>query len=362
MIQLAFDVTLGPFRLAPKLNASSGITVVFGPSGAGKTLTLEAVAGLLQPDHGHITIDRCPLFDEAAGINVPAHDRNLGYLVQNYGLFPHMTVAQNVAYGLWNLSRNQRDARVSELLKMLNVQELAARRPAEISGGQAQRVALARAIARGPQVLLLDEPFAALDLGNATALRRELRRLVRELKLTALLVTHDLSEAYAIGDRIAVMDGGEVLQVGELDHVASRPRNAHVARLLGIANILNGEVVTDDGEIWVQTPIGILYPAQQSHVDGTTVEVAIRSDRIRLEDSDQLPDGRPNTLPIEIIDESDSGTFRMLYVRVPGRDGTRGDMLEMQIAKQFYEAMDVASGRQWRIYIPPEAVYVMGLL
>ena len=274
MIHLSFDVTLGPFRLTPKLNASPGITVIFGPSGAGKTLTLEAVAGLLQPDHGHITIDRRTLFDAAAGINVPAHDRNLGYLVQNYGLFPHMTVAQNVAYGLWNLSSDQRDARVSELLN---------RRPSEISGGQAQRVALARAIARGPHVLLLDEPFAALDLGNATALRRELRRLVRELKLTALLVTHDLSEAFAIGDRIAVMDGGEVLQVGELDHVANRPQNARVARLLGIANILSGAVVNDNGESWVQTPIGNLYPEQQSYGDGKTVQVAIRSDQIRLE-------------------------------------------------------------------------------
>ena len=360
MIQLSFEVTLGPFHLAPTLNASPGITVVFGPSGAGKTLTLEAVAGLLQPDHGHITIDRRPLFDAAAGINVPAHDRNLGYLVQNYGLFPHMSVAQNVAYGLWNLSRNQRDVRVSELLDLLGVQELAARRPSEISGGQAQRVALARAIARGPQVLLLDEPFAALDLGNATALRRALRRLVRELNLTALLVTHDLSEAYAIGDRIAVMDGGEVLQVGELDHVASCPQDAHVARLLGIANILDGVVVIDDGQTWVQTTIGNLYSAQQSHVVGTTVEVAIRSDRIRLEDVDESSDGRPNTLPIEIVDESDFGTSQMLYVRVPACGRTRGEVLELQIAKQSYEAMDMAS-RQWRIYIPPEAICVMDL-
>ena len=153
MIQLSFEVTLGPFHLAPTLNALPGITVVFGPSGAGKTLTLEAVAGLLQPDHGHITIDRRPLFDAAAGINVPAHDRNLGYLVQNYGLFPHMSVAQNVAYGLWNLSRNQRDVRVSELLDLLGVQELAARRPSEISGGQAQRVALARDLRQVQPVL-----------------------------------------------------------------------------------------------------------------------------------------------------------------------------------------------------------------
>ena len=359
MIQLSFDVTLGPFRLTPKLNALPGITVVFGPSGAGKTLTLEAVAGLLQPDHGHITIDRRTLFDAAAGINVPAHDRNLGYLVQNYGLFPHMTVAQNVAYGLWNLSRDQRDARVSELLNMLGVQELADRRPAEISGGQAQRVALARAIARGPHVLLLDEPFAALDLGNATALRRELRRLVRELKLTALLVTHDLSEAFAIGDRIAVMDGGEVLQVGELDHVASRPQNARVARLLGIANILNGAVVNDDGQTWVQTPIGNLYPTQQSYVEGTTVQVAIRSDQIRLEDADQLSDGRPNILSVEIVDESDFGMSQMLSVRVTERGRTCGEVLELQITKQAYEAMDVASRRQWRICIPPESICVM---
>ena len=265
------------------LNIESGTTYgLVGESGCGKSTTLNLVAGFIQPDSGLIH-----LHGKIANM-LPPQKRRLGMVFQSWALFPHMTVAQNVAYGLWNLSSDQRDARVSELLNMLGVHELTDRRPSEISGGQAQRVALARAIARGPHVLLLDEPFAALDLGNATALRRELRRLVRELKLTALLVTHDLSEAFAIGDRIAVMDGGEVLQVGELDHVANRPQNARVARLLGIANILSGTVVNDNGESWVQTPIGNLYPEQQSYGDGKTVQVAIRSDQIRLEVVDHL--------------------------------------------------------------------------
>ena len=360
MIQIDVTLTLGSFRLAPKLQVGPGITVLFGQSGAGKTLTLEAVAGLLTPHSGRIAIHGCPVFDSAAGLNVPPYDRRLGYVVQSYALFPHLTVAQNVAYGVFDLPRTERDRRVDGLLRTLGIDDLADRRPSQISGGQAQRTAVARALVRRPQALLLDEPFAALDAGVALTLRRELRRLVRDLNLPVLMVTHDLTEASHIGDRIAVMDAGQVLQVGDRSDVLQRPRSARVARLLGIANVLEGEAVASDSGVRVHTPIGPLQTAQADVAEGT-VRVALRSDQIILTRPDRpdRPDDRPNLLEVQITDEADFGHSRTLYARVPNATTPSAPTIEIQIAPHPYQVMGVATRRHWRVHIPPEAVHVM---
>ena len=358
MIEIDVNHTLASFRLAPKLQAGPGITVLFGKSGAGKTLTLEAVAGLLTPHSGRIAIHGCQVFDSAAGLNVPPYDRRLGYVVQSYALFPHLTVAQNVAYGVFDLPRAERDRRVDGLLRTLGIDDLADRRPSQISGGQAQRTALARALVRRPQALLLDEPFAALDEGVSLTLRRELRRLVRDLNLPVLMVTHDLTEASHIGDRIAVMDAGQVLQVGDRPDVLHRPQSARVARLLGIANVLEGRVIGSENGVAVHTPIGPLQTAQTDITEGT-VQVALRADQIILTRPDRSPEDRPNTLDVEIVDEADFGHSRTLYARVPDATIHSAPTLEIQIAPHPYQVMGVATRRHWRAHIPPEAVHVM---
>ena len=357
MIQIDIALTLGDFRLASKLQVGPGITVLFGQSGAGKTLTLEAVAGLLTPDCGRIAIHSRPVFDASAGLNVPPYDRRLGYVVQSYALFPHLTVAQNVTYGVFDLPRAEREHRVAGLLRTLGIQDLADRRPAQISGGQAQRTALARALVRRPEALLLDEPFAALDEGVALTLRRELRRLVRDLDLPVLMVTHDLTEASHIGDRIAVMDAGQVLQIGDRPHVLQRPRTARVARLLGIANVLEGKVAGSENGTAVHTPIGPLQTAQTGITKGP-VHIAIRADRIILTRPDR-PDERPNILDIQITDEADFGHSRTLYARVADAASPDDPTVEIQIAPHPYQVMGVATRRHWRVHIPPDAVHVM---
>ena len=357
MINIDITHRLGNFRLAPKLQVGPGITVLFGQSGAGKTLTLEAIAGLLTPDEGRIAIHHRPVFDAAAGLNVPPYDRRLGYVVQSYALFPHLTVAQNVAYGVFDLSRGEREQRVDSLLTTLGIQDLADRRPAQISGGQAQRTALARALVRRPDALLLDEPFAALDEGVALTLRRELRRLVRDLDLPVLMVTHDLTEASHIGDRIAVMDAGQILQVGDRPHVLQRPRSARVARLLGIANVLEGNVIGSENGIAVHTPVGPLKTAQTGIPEGP-VHVAIRTDQIILTRPDR-PDDRPNILDIQITDEADFGHSRTLYARVAKAAIPDAPTIEIQIAPHPYQVMGVATRRRWRVHIAPDAVHVM---
>lgn len=358
MIQIDVTRTLGDFRLAPRLQVGPGITVLFGQSGAGKTLTLEAIAGLLTPDSGSIAIHERPVFDAATGLNVPPYDRRLGYVVQSYALFPHLTVAQNVAYGVFDLPRAEREQRVDSLLSTLGIQDLADRRPSQISGGQAQRTALARALVRRPQALLLDEPFAALDEGVALTLRRELRRLVRDLDLPVLMVTHDLTEASHIGDRIAVMDAGQVLQVGDRPDVLQRPHSARIAHLLGIANVLEGKVSRSENGVAVNTPVGQLQTAQTDITEGP-VRIAIRADQIILTRPDRPSDDRPNTLDVQITDEADFGHSRTLYARLANGAGPTAPTLEIQIAPHPYQVMGVATRRHWRVHIPPQAVHVM---
>lgn len=358
MIRIDVTLTLGDFRIAPSLQVGPGITVLFGQSGAGKTLTLEAIAGLLTPHSGRIAIHDRPVFDAATGLRVPPYDRRLGYVVQSYALFPHLTVAQNVAYGVFDLPRGEREQRVGSLLTTLGIQDLADRRPAQISGGQAQRTALARALVRRPEALLLDEPFAALDEGVALTLRRELRRLVRDLNLPVLMVTHDLTEASHIGDRIAVMDAGQVLQVGARPHVLQHPISARVARLLGIANVLEGKVTCSENGVAVNTPIGQLQTAQADIAEGP-VCIAIRADQIILTRPDRPPDNRPNTLDVDITDEADFGHSRTLYARLANAGEASAPTLEVQIAPHPYQVMGVATRRHWRVHIPPEAVHVM---
>ena len=359
MIQIDVSLTLGGFRLAPKLQVGPGITVLFGQSGAGKTLTLEAAAGLLTPDGGRIAIHDRLVFDAATGVNVPPYDRRLGYVVQSHALFPHLTVAQNVAYGVFDLPRAERDRRVDGLLRTLGIQDLADRRPSQISGGQAQRTALARALVRRPEALLLDEPFAALDEAVALTLRREIRRLVRELNLPVLMVTHDLTEASHIGDRIAVMDEGQVLQVGDRSDVLQRPCSARVARLLGISNVLEAEAQAFDDAVTVHTSIGPLQTTQAPRDIQGSVQIALRADQIILTRPDRSPDDRPNTLDVEIVDEADFGHSRTLYARVPDASTPSAPTLEIQIAPHPYQVMGVATRRHWRVHIPPEAVHVM---
>jgi molybdate transport system ATP-binding protein len=180
MLDVAIDKRLGAFHLRPRFAVGRELLVLFGHSGSGKSLTLQAIAGLLRPDAGCIAIDGRPVFDAARGLDEPPQRRGVGLVVQDYALFPHLSVRDNIAFGLDRLRPQERRARVAELVKLLELDGLEDRRPAQISGGQAQRVALARALAPRPRLLLLDEPFSALDSAIRVGLRRELARLKRE--------------------------------------------------------------------------------------------------------------------------------------------------------------------------------------
>lgn len=236
---LDLDITVrrDSFALSLELSVAAGeVVAVLGRNGAGKSTLLSALAGLLRPDSGRITLAGRVLTDASSGVHVPPHRRGIGLLAQDPLLFPHMTVAANVAFGPRSrgISRTDSAALVTRLLSDVDAAEFADRRPGQLSGGQAQRVAVARALASEPELLLLDEPFAALDVDAAPALRAMLRRVLRDSGRTALLVTHDPLDALVLADRVVVLSGGEIVEQGETRAVLSRPRTAFTARIAGL--------------------------------------------------------------------------------------------------------------------------------
>jgi molybdate transport system ATP-binding protein len=252
MDALALDVvlTLRRFRLELGLAVGRETFALVGPSGAGKTSVLRAVAGLARPERGRIAVDGRVLFDASAGIDRPPEERRVGFVFQEYALFPHMTVQQNVAYA--------GGTKAADTLDRLGVTALAKAYPGELSGGERQRVGLARALARDPEVLLLDEPMSALDTHTRAGVRAELRRTLDQLDLPVLLVTHDFQDAAVLADRLGVLVEGRLLQVGTAGELVASPEDPFVASFTG-ANVLAGlarraaggltEVTLEDGSV-----------------------------------------------------------------------------------------------------------------
>src|SRR3989440_9184584 len=223
------------------------ITVFFGPSGAGKSTTLRCLAGLDRPERGTIHFGNEIWFDAARNIFFPPQRRRIGYLFQDYALFPHLRVVHNIGYGLGNIAAPERRQRIEEITALLGLTGLENHYPRQLSGGQQQRVALARALVCRPRLLLLDEPLSALDAPTREHLRRQLRHWLVALRMSTILVTHDRIEALALGDHLVVFDAGRVCQSGSVQEVFSAPVDRAVARIVGVDTIEPGKIlqVTD---------------------------------------------------------------------------------------------------------------------
>jgi len=259
---------------------------LLGPSGCGKTTLLRMVAGLELPDNGQVLLG-----DEDITL-LPASKRLVNTVFQSYALFPHLSIFENVAFGLRSrkISQNEVKSRVNRRLEMLGLEEMADRYPHQLSGGQQQRVALARALVNEPKVLLLDEPMSALDARLRSQVQVELRRLQRKLGQTFILVTHDQAEALVVSDRIAVMNEGEIIQHGSPKEVYEQPKNRFVAKFLGAANLIEGQHV--NGRL--ETGIGSFDLQQPPPWDHGTV--AIRPERIQVANQPPQQNGVKATL------------------------------------------------------------------
>ncbi len=268
------------------------LTFLLGPSGCGKTTILRMIAGFLEPTSGKI------FFGDRDVSRTPAEKRGCGMVFQSYALWPHMTVAQNVSFGLEvrGDSRDEIQRKVGQALEMVRMGEYAERKPNQLSGGQQQRVALARAIVYRPDVLLLDEPLSNLDAKLRLEMRGEIRRIVDELKVTAIYVTHDQKESLSLADQMVVLRGGRIEQVGGPREMYERPANAFVAEFLGETNFLPGTVLGADGgsTVRVQTTAGML---QSSMTDGRTngdrLTVSVRPEALRMLDSTNVAPDAP---------------------------------------------------------------------
>ena len=243
MLSFTLEKLLRDFTLDVSLEVGTETLALIGYSGCGKSTMLRLLAGLLDPDRGRIELDGRVLLDTETGRSVPPEKRNVGYLVQSYALFPHLSVTDNVAYGIRHLDKSEKTQRLEDALNLVGIRHLAEAMPANLSGGEQQRVALARAMARRPEFLLLDEPLSALDVTTRTRVRSELREILESLAIPTIVVTHDYEDARILGNKIAVMESGKILQTGSAQEISRRPANTFVAAFTetNLAPVGNGD-------------------------------------------------------------------------------------------------------------------------
>jgi spermidine/putrescine ABC transporter ATP-binding subunit len=296
--------------------AEGEFVTLLGPSGCGKTTTLRIVAGFVRPSGGRVWLGGEDVTER------PPQKRNVGMVFQDYALFPHLTVAENVGFGLKarGVKAKAIADRVDEMLELVQLSSLALRRPAQLSGGQQQRVALARAIAHPPSVLLMDEPFSALDRQLRESMQVELRRIQRSVGITTLFVTHDHAEALTLSDRIVVMDGGRVQQAGDPETIYRRPVSRFVAQFLGPLNLLDGVTAGRDAN-WSRVSVdGQCLRVPLSDADGS-VSLGVRPEHLSLLGAG-ADAGLNNRIPARVTSRIFQGGKFKLIVAVAGKDWT----------------------------------------
>lgn len=315
---------------------------LLGPSGCGKTTLLRIIAGLDFPDTGELRLGG------KEALNIPAHHRAVNTVFQSYALFPHLTVRDNVAFGLRmkNLPREQIERRVRGIMELTRISDLESRKSTQLSGGQKQRVALARALVNEPEVLLLDEPLGALDLKLRKELQQELRALQRRTGITFIHVTHDQDEALSMSDRIAIMDAGRIVQLGTGQELYERPRNRFVAQFLGGCNLLPASVRRrHNGEVVVHTTLGELHVRTSDARAQFTL--AIRPEKILF-----APNNSSNMFAGEVVETTFTGAETHALVR----SGT--ETLRV-VSVNAVGAERVTVGARVPVSLPPEALTVL---
>jgi molybdate transport system ATP-binding protein len=360
----------GGFTLDVEWSAGDGVAVLFGPSGAGKTLTLQCLAGLVRPDAGRVVVNGQVLFDADAGIDRPPQRRRVGYVFQGYALFPHLTVRDNVGFGLRDRARAERERRVDEVMERLSIEAYAARYPGELSGGQRQRVALGRALAPDPALVLLDEPLSALDLPLRQALRDELRSVLAGWGTAAVLVTHDLTEAYRLGDRIVVYEDGRVIQAAPRAELLSQPSSRSVARIMGLRNLLEGVTLKATPDRiqfrWRGQTLEAVNSPTRSYLPAPDSPLAffIRPEYVRLIRKDR--EGvdaahHMNLMTGTIVREIDFGATWTLYFRLDeAGPPAQGDYdLEVEVPRLVYEILEIERDRHWRFSLHRGSIHVL---
>jgi len=325
------------------------ILVLLGPSGCGKTTTLRMVAGLERPTRGEIAIGGRTVVNVDTGEFVPPQHREVGMVFQSYAVWPHMTVFENVAYPLRRrgYDKARLRTRVGDTLAIVGLEDYAQRPVDALSGGQMQRVALARALVYRPRLLLLDEPLSNLDAKLRLRLRDELRRIIKEARVTALYVTHDQAEAVVLGDRIGVMQDGKLVQMSAPVELYNRPENLFVANFTGVSNFLKGEIAGSEGSVRLRNGT-MLRIGEPSGRPGDAVIVAVRPENISLHPDGQAADA-VNAFPARVVEGHFQGTQTIYVLETLG---ARLEAVELGTVPRF------SAGDAIRVVVPPKLSWV----
>lgn len=347
---------VGGFDLDVSFRSAEIRTVIFGPSGGGKSMTLRAIAGAARLNSGRIVVNGRVLYDSATGVNVPSYRRRVGLVPQGYGLFPHMTVGENILYGARQVADKQR--RLAELLELIDLPGFEDRRPSQLSGGQQQRVALARALAADPQVLLLDEPFSALDAALRRTLRDEVASIQARTGVPFITVTHDLQDAFELGDRIIIIDRGRVVQEGNREEVFYRPASRRAAELLGVRNLFEARVVAVTGDVATLDWRGLRLEATTSLTlrEGQQVYFGVRPAQVTIRREAEIGEGTKNALHGVIVSEVVTPEGYRLRFQ-PENAG--GAVLEIELSGYTYFRLGLDARKEIDVTIRPEALHVI---
>jgi molybdate transport system permease protein len=351
-LEIDIHKELENFSLQVMLRTGRGALGLLGASGAGKSMTLRMVAGLVTPNRGRIVLNGRVLFDSNGGINLSAASRKIGVVFQDYALFPHLTVAENVGFGLSALAAQERRSRVDSLLQFMRIGELADRYPREISGGQKQRVAIARCMAIEPDALLLDEPFAALDPHLRRQTEEQLRETLATYKGVVIFVTHDMEEAFRFCSDLAVLDSGRVIASGPRIELFEHPKTVVAARLTGCKNIVPARRVTTNRlsvELW-RCELHSTVPVPES-----LTHIGVRSHQIAF----QQPAESENTFPCWLVNSSEAPHEMTLYLRLHAapREGELPH-LQADIPKEAWRVLS-AQPQPWRITLDPARLLLL---
>jgi ABC-type Fe3+/spermidine/putrescine transport system ATPase subunit len=361
-IQVSLTRQLKDFTLDVAFTSREERLVLFGPSGGGKSMTLQMIAGTRRPEAGRIVVGGRLLYDAAEGVSLPARLRNVGYVPQGYALFPHLTVEDNIGFGLRGSPRSARAERVREMIALTGLAGLEGRRPSDLSGGQRQRVALARALAVQPHILLLDEPFSALDTPLRLELREQIIMLQARTGVPLVAVTHDLADAFQLGQRIVVIDRGRVLQQGTREEVFFRPAHRRIAELVGTRNILPCRVTSVEGGTvhldWGGRRLESLAGARTDALaPGQSVAACVRPTQIMIRLPQRSYEGRRNVLEGRIIDEILGAETYRLFVRLTG--SSQASDLELELPGYAYARLGLESNKDIEMSVKPEAVHLI---
>ena len=316
---------LGPaFALDVSFNAPPGITMLFGASGSGKTTLLRCIAGLTRPDEGRIAIGDRVLFDSTSGVDVAVQDRHVGYVFQHAALFPHMSLRENIGYGLTRVSTDERRQRVSAIAESFRIAQFLDRRPAHVSGGERQRAALARALVTAPSLLLLDEPLSALDHAIQSHIMDDLRRANETRRIPMIYVTHSHREVYTLGERAVVIDNGRVITSGTPHEVLDRPDQRVVANLAGFENVFDAVVVerrdrAGTMECRIEGTATELEVPLNGSVLGASIRIAIRAGDILVGTEEPRGLSARNVLRGRLIELSAHGPTMVAVVDAGAR-------------------------------------------